>query len=100
MKLVYFFVRLWAPPSETSDPEEPHYVQRIDGEGETKWTTTRSYADANFFQSLKTAVRVMRGVARLAGRIEHGWLYEIIRVEEEIMASNVPEEETEPTCEV
>jgi len=94
--LTYLFIRLWAPKAESKDVDEPHYVQRIEPEeGEVQWTVTRDYDEANFFKSLRSATRVLRGVRRIADRITRGWLFEIIQVREEIMDSNVPEKEKE-----
>lgn len=96
MKLTYWFIRLWAPPQECSDPEEPHYVARVDTEnGGSRWTVTRDYTEAHYFKKLKTAKRIVRCVKRIADRIARGWLYEIFYATEEIVETNVPEYETE-----
>ena len=96
-KLTYLFIRMWAPPEECDDSEEPHYVQKIHSEGdrgELKWTVSRIFEQAHFFKHLKVASRILRSVKRLAERLERGWNFEIIQVEEEIVESNrpVPEE--------
>jgi len=92
--ITYLFIRMWAPHTVCDDPEEPHYVARIEREeGVIQWTVTREFTEANYFKSLKTAERVIRGVRRIADRVLRGWLYEIIHVEEKIVDSNVPEKE-------
>lgn len=95
--ITYLFISMWAPHTECDDPEEPHYVARIEhDEGTVQWTVTREFTEANYFKSVKTAERVIRGVRRISDRIERGWLYEIILVEEEIVETNVPEKVEKP----
>lgn len=98
-KLTFFVVRMWALPSECSDPENPHFVARV-GENRVdllvQWTVTRDFKKAHYFKTLRPATGVVRGDPRIAGRVASGWLYEIIQIEEVIVASNVPEEEKEP----
>jgi hypothetical protein len=92
--ITYLFIRMWAPHTESDNPEDPHYVARVEhDEGEIQWTVTREFTEANYFKCLKTAERVIRGVKRIADRILRGWLYEIIHVEEKIVETNVPEKE-------
>jgi len=92
--LTYLFIRMWAPDSECSNPDDAHYVTRIEKDDESvQWTVTREFTEANYFKKLKTAERVVRGVKRITERIKRGWLYEIIQVEEVIVDSNVPEKE-------
>jgi hypothetical protein len=99
-KITYFFIRMWAPAAECDDPTAARYVARLEGDGEgdpsVQWTVTKEYTEGHFFKHLRTAVRVLRAVRRLSSRVELGWLYEIIQVDEEIVGSNVPEEEKEP----
>ena len=98
-KLTFFVVRMWALPSECSDPEKPHYVARVEPgklEDTVQWTVTREFKEAHYFKKLRPAVGVVRSVVRIADRVTRGWLYEIIQIEEVIVASNVPEEEKEP----
>lgn len=90
--LSYLFIRMWAPqkPDNTEEPD-PYYVEQVsEDQGATKWTVTRIFSEAHFFKSLRVASRIMKAVKRLAARIEHGWCYEIIHVEEEIVESNRP----------
>ncbi len=94
--LNYLFVRMWAPREECGDPENPHYVQRIDSGAETQWTLTRAFSEANFFKSARIASRIITSVKRIKDRITRGWLYEVIRVEEEIVESNRPVTEEVP----
>ena len=89
----YIIIRLWAPPEETERPEVPVYVRRLDTDGKVNWTTTRDWQNASYFKSQKTAERILNGVARIRARIEHGWFYEIIKVSEETIATNLPLEE-------
>jgi hypothetical protein len=94
--LNYLFIRMWAPrkPTDTEEPE-PYYVMNVDdGPGDTKWTVTQEFTEAHFFKRVRTPSRILKSVKRLAARIEDGWNYEIIHVEEEIVESNrpIPEE--------
>jgi len=90
MMTKYLFIRLWAPHDECQDADEPHYVQCVDSEAKViQWTLTREFLDAFFFKGLRTAQRVIRGVQRIKFRVQRGWKYEIIRVEEEIVDTNV-----------
>lgn len=90
--LNYLFIRMWAPQKPDGTVEQdPYYVEQVDSDpGDTKWTVTRVFTEAHFFKSLRVASRIMTAVRRLAARIEHGWCYEIIHVEEEIVESNRP----------
>lgn len=92
-QIKYLFIQLWAPRTECSDPEKPHYVTSFDDGGSVQWTLTREFEKAHNFKKLVTAERVVRGVRRIAERITRGWLFEIIQVEETIVESNVPEGE-------
>lgn len=97
--LTYLFIRMWAPKAVCSNPQEAHYVQRIEkDDGGIQWTVTREFTDANYFKSINTALRVVQNVRRIVERIKRGWLYEIILVEEEVVESNVtePEPQEEP----
>ena len=96
--LSYLFVRLWAPEAETDDHGDPHYVRRLEEEDgqNVRWTVTKVWKEAAFFKSLRVAQRIIRSVKRIKSRIERGWLYEIIFVEEEIVDTNVVEKEKEP----
>jgi len=89
---------MWALPSECSDPGKAHFVARVDERdgGVVQWTVTRDFTEAHYFKALRPAVGVVRSVTRIADRVTRGWLYEIIQIEEVIVASNVPEEEKEP----
>jgi len=90
--LNYLFIRMWAPqkPDDTEE-QKPYYVEQVDGgPGDTKWTVTRVFTEAHFFKSLRVASRIINSVKRLTARIERGWCYEIIHVEEEIVESNRP----------
>jgi hypothetical protein len=90
----YLFVRMWAPHEECNDPTNAHYVQSIPTDsGGLQWTVTRVFTEAHVFKSLRTANRVVHNVRRIAGRIQRGWIYEIIEVKEEIVESNVPEDQ-------
>ena len=91
--LTYLFIRMWAPDSECNNPDDAHYVARVEHGDNIQWTVTREFTEANYFKKLKTAERVVRGVKRITERIKRGWLYEIIQVEEVIVDSNVPEKE-------
>ena len=93
LKMDYLIIRLWAPRSECSNPEEAHYVARIEHDDNIQWTLTREFTEANYFKSQKTAERVVRGVRRIAERVDRGWYYEIIRIKEEVIDTNVPEQE-------
>lgn len=96
--LKYLFIRMWAPRDDFWTYEDPHYVQRLeDKDGESRWTVTRKFAEAHFFKSLRVASRVVKSVKRIKDRIQRGWFFEIILVEEEIVESNRPliEEEKE-----
>ena len=87
----YIVVRMWCPPDQCADPEKPRYVARIDdgGDGPTKWTTTKNWREANFFKSARVAGRVIHGVDRVRTRIARGWVYEIVKVTEEVLSSNL-----------
>jgi hypothetical protein len=90
--LNYLFIRMWAPqkPTDTGEPE-PYYVMHVDDDqGDTKWTVTQEFTEAKFFKRIRTPSRILKSVKRLAARIERGWCYEIIHVEEEIVESNRP----------
>lgn len=90
----YLFVRMWAPRGECDDPENPYYVQQLEAQkGETQWTLTRVFSEANFFNTARVAKRIVTSVKRIKERITRGWIYEVIRVEEEIIESNRPVEE-------
>ena len=90
-ELVYLFVRLWAPEAECNTPDDAHYVMSLPHDKGTQWSLTREFTEAHYFKKQVTAERVVRGVRRIADRIARGWLYEIIRVEENIVDTNVPE---------
>lgn len=92
-KLTYVFVRLWAPSTECSDPDNAHYVASVEHETSIQWTVTREFTEAHYFKKQKTAERVVRGVRRIADRIKRGWLFEVIQVDETIVGTNVPEKE-------
>ena len=96
-KLTYFLVRMWGPRGECENPRDPRYVARVEDDNGTniRWTITEEFDEANFFKSVRTARRVVRGVKRVSDRIIRGWLYEIIKVDEEIVDSNIPERKQE-----
>lgn len=91
----YLFIQLWAPKAECDDPEKPHYVMSVPQEPGFRWTLTREFGEAHNFKKQVTAERVIRAVRRIADRVARGWLYEIIRVEETIVDTNVPEKAEE-----
>lgn len=93
-KIAYLFIQLWAPKTECSDAEKPHYVASFEQDGSVQWTLTREFSEAHNFKRHKTAERVVRGVRRIADRIARGWLFEVIHVEETIVSTNVPEKES------
>lgn len=89
----YIVVRLWAPPEESNAAEKPRYIQSIEVEGEpVRWTTTDDWRQAHFFKSGSVAGRVVYGVDRFRSRIARGWVYEIVKVTEEILSSNLDEQ--------
>lgn len=91
----YVLIRFWCPPNEADDWKEPRYVRRLDTDGEISWTVTKNWEEANYFSSEKTAARVIRGVKRLQARIADGWIYEILKVTEETVESNLPPKKAE-----
>jgi hypothetical protein len=94
--LTYLFIRMWAPPEECSDPEEPHYVTRVDNDGgDTQWTVTRDFEKANYFTSLRVAKRVVGNVRRITERLKNGWHYEIYEVVERLVATDIQVEKEE-----
>jgi len=97
-KLTFFVIRMWALPSECEDPEKPHFVARVDpGDAErpVQWTLTRNFKEAHYFKKLRPALGVIRSVSRIVSRVTRGWLYEVIQIEESVVASNIPEDEKE-----
>ena len=93
-EIIYSFIRMWAPADDCIDWEEPHYVQQVqEDKGPVRWTLTRDFEIAHKFKHLRAVRRVVKNVRRVASRIQDGWIYEIIRVKEEVVESNVPEKE-------
>ena len=94
----YIVIRMWCPPTESENPKA-RFVRRIKQEdGTDSWTTTDDWKEAHFFEAPRIAGRVLAGVDRLRTRIARGWVYEIVRVTEEVLSSNL--EETTETEEV
>ena len=92
---VFFIIRMWAPQNESADSDKPHYVARVEREtGAMSWTVSRTFSDANVFKKERPAKAVVRSVRRIADRVSRGWLYEIIRIQEDIVATNVPRKES------
>jgi hypothetical protein len=94
----YVFIRMWCPSTETGEPDTPHFVRRLDSaEGQTiQWTLTQDFKDATLFKSENIAKRLVHSVGRLKHRIERGWLFEVVKVTEEVIDHNLPvmEEDT------
>jgi hypothetical protein len=89
----YIVVRMWCPPEETSTPSKAKYVRRLELEGGgTSWTLTEDWKEANFFSSARVAGRIVVGVDRLRTRISRGWAYEIVKVTEVVLSSNLEDE--------
>jgi hypothetical protein len=86
----YIFIRMWCPPAETAEPKVPHYVQRLDRDKGVEWTLTRVFEESALFKSEKIAKRLVKAVARIRSRIERGWLYEVVKVTEEVLEHNLP----------
>jgi len=91
---MYCLVRMWCPPDEADDWEQPRFVQLLSAfDGQVSWTLTKDWQEANYFNSEVSAKRVVRGVERIRSRIENGWIYEILKVTEEIVDHNKTEEQ-------
>jgi len=87
----YVLIRMWCPNPKTEALKEPHYVQRLSsGNGEVQWTVTQVFEEAMFFKSENIAKRIVKAVGRLQHRIERGWLYEVVKVTEEVLEHNLP----------
>ena len=93
----YIVVRMWSPPEESDTPGKAKYVRRLDLEGGgTSWTLTENWKESHFFSSARVAGRIVVGVDRLRTRIARGWVYEIVKVTEEVLSSNLEEESANP----
>lgn len=87
---VCFVIRLWAPPAADADADKPHFVQQLEpADGQAQWTMTRVFDEAHLFKHERVAMRVVRKVRRVRQRIDHGWLYEVLKLTEEIVDTNV-----------
>lgn len=90
----YVLVRLWCPPDEAEDWETPRYLRMLVKEGApVSWTLTQDWQEANYFKTDMAARRILQGIDRIKSRIERGWIYEILRVTEEIVEHNKPEQQ-------
>ena len=93
----YIVIRMWAPPEESSSPDKAKYVRRLDLEGGgSSWTLTEDWKKAHYFSAARVAGRVVVGVDRLRTRIARGWVYEIVKVTEVVLSTNLEEVIPEP----
>lgn len=95
--LSYFVVRLWAPRG-TNGKEDPLFVGDCVVDHpieETQWEITHDFSRARMFKSAQPIKRLLRGVKEIAERVTQGWIYEIIRVTEEIVETNEITQEKE-----
>jgi hypothetical protein len=72
-------------------PTKPRYVQSLDKDGKISWTVTEDWREAHFFKSGRVAGRVLHGVDRIRTRINRGWIFEILKVTEEVLNTNLQE---------
>jgi hypothetical protein len=83
---LYVVIRLWCTKRALGDTERAYFVRRILPEGgEERWTVTQTFAEAMCFENEKLAKQVIETVGRIKHRVENGWLYEIIKITEEVV---------------
>ena len=88
----YIFIKLWAPLGEDEKDEDssPFYPYHGTTEGGgVVWKLGESFDFAAIFRSEDIAKRIIRSVSLFKELIEQGWSYEVIKVTEEIIATNI-----------
>lgn len=92
----YIFIRLWTSNPEDEDPSKPFYPYHtpIEGGG-MKWKLTREFDQAAVFRSAKIAIRIVKNIPVTKSRLEQGWGYEIVKITEECLESNINFEDIE-----
>ena len=59
------------------------------------WTITTNWREAHFFDSGSEAGHTIWGVDRIRSRLARGWVYEVVKVTEEVLSSNLKPEEVQ-----
>ena len=86
----YIFIRLWAPPSEVDDYKTAFYpYPTFPEEGGVVWKLARTFEEAGLFKAEKIAVRLVKSIPLFKERIDRGWGYEVLKVTEEIVDTNI-----------
>jgi len=85
----YICIRMWSPFDE--DGNGTYYVRNevIDGGG-LKWDLCRTCKEASVFMSADIAKRIVKNIPLLKEKWALGWVYEVIKVSEEILDTNIP----------
>lgn len=90
----YIFIRLWAPPSEVDDHEIAFYPYHHFPEGGgVEWKLARTFEEAVLFKSENIAIRLVKSIPLFKERIDRGWGYEVLKVTEECIDTNIKYEE-------
>ena len=86
----YVFIRMFANDEDFDGDLRPYYpVYEIKEEGGVSWSLTRDFREAKTFKSVDLAKRIVRNVAEFRSRIDRAWGFQIIRITEEILDTNI-----------
>lgn len=85
----YVLIRLWATSEDVDDNSRPFYPCHADGDGPITWALTQNFKEARLFKSADIAKRIVRNVGEFKKRLQRGWGFEVVKVWEELLDTNI-----------
>jgi len=84
----YIFIRMFS--SDDEDDSRPFYPYHVHKEGGgLEWRLTRDFDEAANFKSADIAKRIVKSVTEFKTRIDRGWGYQVVKVSEECLETNI-----------
>jgi len=87
----FVIIRMFANDEEfDGDYETPYYAAMdMKESGGVEWKLTRNFREAATLKSADIAKRLVRSIPEFRKRVDRAWGYQIVRISEEILETNI-----------